>query len=132
MSLSGLLFAVASLLAAFGSMVAWQREPESTAATTSADGAALFHAKGCAACHDGPDSSALTGATFPSLADVSTWAGERQPILSAEHYLTESIREPGAFRSPMFSPDGGPTTAMPELELTDAEVDAIVKYLLAG
>ena len=133
MSRSGRLFAVASLLAAFGSVVAWQREPESTAAATSDDGAALFQAKGCAACHDGPDSSAPTGATFPSLADVSTWAGERRPGLSAEQYLTESIREPGAFLSPVFSPGGGgPTTAMPALELTDAEVDAIVEYLLAG
>ncbi len=132
MSRSARLFAVASLLAAFGSVVAWQHEPVSTAAATSADGAALFQAKGCASCHHGPDSSALSGESFPSLADVSTWAGERRSDLSAEQYLTESIREPGAFRSPMFSPAGGPTMAMPVLELTDVEVDAIVEYLLAG
>lgn len=133
MSRAGWLFLAASILAAFGGLVAWQREPSATSAMVTLDGAALLQAKGCATCHDGPDSSAPIGAGFPSLADASAWAGDRRPNLSAVEYLSESIREPWAFMSPEFSPgNSGPTNAMPALELSEAEVSAIVEYLLAG
>jgi hypothetical protein len=49
--------------------------------------------------------------------------------MSAEEYLAESIREPYVFISPAFRA-GGPTTAMPMLDVSDAEVDALVNYLL--
>lgn len=126
--------AVAAIAAALGSVVASQREPLPTSAVTaSLDGAELFQAKGCATCHAGPDSAALVGSQFPSLADASSWAGGRRPNLSAWGYLSESMREPWAFVSPEFSPgSGGPMATMPALELSDAEVAAIVEYLLAG
>ena len=123
--------AVAALAAA---AIGWQREevasagPQRERATW--DGASLFRAKGCASCHDGPSSTAST--EFPSLADASSWAGSRRGGLLAEEYLAESIREPWAFTSPEFQPSGGPTTAMPALGLSEAEIDAIVVYLLAG
>ena len=91
----------------------------------------LFHAKGCATCHTGPTSTASMG-EFPSLADASSWAGCVEPGLSAEEYLEESIREPWAFISPEFHESSGPTTAMPELGLSDAERDAVVAFLLSG
>lgn len=133
-SRAGWMSAIAAIAAALGSVIAWQREPPPTsAATVSLDGAELFQAKGCAACHAGPDSTASLGSQFPSLAGASSWAGDRRPNLTASAYLSESIREPWAFVSPEFSPGGGgPTAAMPALELSDAEVDAIVEYLLAG
>ncbi len=49
--------------------------------------------------------------------------------MSAEDYLTESIQVPNAFISPAFRPNG-PTTSMPTLNVSDAEVEALVSYLL--
>ena len=46
--------------------------------------------------------------------------------------LAESIREPGVFRSPAFRSEDAPVDAMPLLGLNDAEIDAIVRYLLAA
>lgn len=104
----------------------------STTATTSSeaalDGAALFRAKGCATCHTGPDGQALFN-EFPSLSNAAAFAGDRKPGMGAEEYLAESIREPYLFISPAFR-SGGPTTAMPTLDVSDAEVDALVAYLL--
>ena len=94
------------------------------------EGEELFHAKGCATCHTGPDSTAVIGG-FPSLRAASTWAPDRRPGTSAEEYLAESIRAPSAFISPAFDSSVGPTGAMPELGLTEAEIDALVAYLLS-
>ena len=62
--------------------------------------------------------------------DVPEWAGTRRPGLSATDYVRESILNPPVFISPEFE-ESGPT-AMPSLNLTDAEVDALVAYLLAS
>lgn len=125
--------AIAAVVAVVASMVAWQRDPvPASAAAASLDGATLFRAKGCAACHTGPDSRAFPGDLFPSLADAPSWAADRREGLIAADYLAESIREPWAFPAPGFSAgSAGPTVAMPALELSDAEVAAIVEYLLA-
>jgi mono/diheme cytochrome c family protein len=114
----------------------WQRAGPpaagSIAGSGSSDrGASLFVSKGCASCHDGPDTEAFMS-SFPSLRSASSWAGARRPPMSAAEYLAESIRTPGAFTSPSFVPDGSPTSAMPQLELDDAEIDAVVAYLLQG
>ncbi len=93
------------------------------------DGAALFRAKGCSTCHDGPETDALIDG-FPSLVDVASFAGSRRPGYSAQEYVAESIKEPGAFFSPAFHGGVGPTTQMPTLDVSDAEVDALVAYLL--
>jgi mono/diheme cytochrome c family protein len=94
------------------------------------DGADVFSAKGCASCHDGPDSSASGGA-FPSLRDAAAWAGGRRPGMTSQAYLAQSMQEPSAFISPAFRGDG-PLDAMPNLALTSDEVDALVEYLLSG
>jgi hypothetical protein len=52
--------------------------------------------------------------------------------MSAEDYVAESVRTPGAFISPAFQPIGGPTEAMPLLDVSDAELDALVRYLLGS
>lgn len=104
-------------------------DPARTAST--APGASLFVAKGCSGCHAGPDSSpALAG--FPSLEDAPTWAGSRRPGMTAAAYLAQSMTDPSAFRSPVFTGAVGPSAAMPRLGLSDAEVDALVQYLLDG
>lgn len=96
--------------------------------TTLLDGASLFLAKGCASCHTGPDSTSPHG--LPDLRDASTWAATRQPGQSAEQYLAESMRSPGAFISPEFDGPQGPTSGMPTLALSEAEIDVLVAYLL--
>ena len=100
----------------------------SVAGRAAADGAQLFRAKGCATCHDGPDGRAQFD-EFPSLADAPSWAGDRREGLTAENYIAQSIRDPGAFISPAWV-GGGPVTGMPQLGLTEVEIAAIVEYLL--
>ena len=68
----------------------------------------------------------------PDLSDAASWAGDRRPGMSAEDYVAESVRTPGAFISPAFQPIGGPTEAMPLLDVSDAELDALVRYLLGS
>jgi mono/diheme cytochrome c family protein len=92
-------------------------------------GATLFQVKGCASCHNGPDSgSGFYG--VPPLTEASTWAGDRRPGMSTADYLAESMRTPSTFISPAFSGGQGPMTGMPDLNLDDAEIDALVAYLL--
>lgn len=64
----------------------------------------------------------------PSLTNVADWAAQRKPGVSAADYVTESIINPPAFISPEFHQSG--PTEMPSLNLTDAEVEALVSYLL--
>ena len=132
MTKPGIAAALGALLAVVSTWIGWRDEgTASVRAAPAPDGEALFHAKGCATCHTGPTSTASMG-EFPSLADARSWAGSRREGLSAEQYLEESIREPWAFISPEFHASGGPTTAMPELGLSDAERDAVVAFLLGG
>lgn len=97
---------------------------------TTLDGATLFRVKGCAGCHDGPDSTALIDGP-PNLSDAESWAADRTE-LPASDYLAESIRSPGAFISPEYRPDGGPLEGMPTLAVSEEEIDALVAYLLDG
>jgi mono/diheme cytochrome c family protein len=129
----GALCAVGAVVLAVVTLASWDRgEGEAVAdgpTTVVADGAQLFRAKGCATCHDGPDSTAQF-VDFPSLANAPSWAGERRSGMSAAEYVAQSIREPGAFISPAWV-GGGATTAMPQLGLNEAEIAAVVGYLLA-
>lgn len=88
-------------------------------------GARLFVAKGCAGCHGaGP-----VGLVGPSLADLAATAGTRRPGLSADAYVRESIRRPQEFSSPLALGTG---IQMPALEVSDAELDALVAFLLSS
>lgn len=113
------------LVATALSVTAWQKETPVAASPTNA--VDLFMRKGCASCHDGPQTTASIGVA-PSLQDVPEWAGERKPGLSAADYVKESIVNPAAFISPEFEENG--PTAMPSLNLTEADVNALVAYLL--
>ena len=108
----------------------WDRGSPQVSSTSQVDGAELFRAKGCASCHDGPDSSALIYG-FPSLLDANDWAGQRRAEMTAQTYLAESINEPSTFISPSYAGGNGPTTAMPSLALSSDEVDALIDYLLS-
>ena len=132
MTKQGIACALGAVLAVVGTWIGWRDDgSEPVRAAPALDGQTLFHAKGCATCHTGPTSTASMG-EFPSLAAASSWAGSRRPGVSAEEYLDESIREPWAFISPEYHGSGGPTTAMPQLGLSDAERNAVVAFLLSG
>lgn len=125
--------AVGALVTGIVTVATWDLSRPATepSAVAAPDGAVLFHSKGCASCHRGPDSESPMGVGYPSLAAVPSWAGDRREGMSAEQYLVESIAAPDAFISPAFSGGVGPGTSMPQLALTSAEIDALVAYLLA-
>ena len=135
MSPIGRACAIGAVVLAAITVATWERGEQQASVDTAPvdgdpDGAQLFRAKGCAACHAGPESTPAFD-EFPSLADAPSWAGARRQGLTAEEYIAESIRDPGAFISPAWV-GGGPVRAMPQLGLTDAEIAAIVEYLLAA
>lgn len=107
------------------SIAAWR--PNAAASTSDQEGLNLFLRKGCASCHNGPQTAARVPVA-PSLANVGEWAEQRKPGFSAAEYVHESIISPTAFISPAFVPAG--PVEMPSLNLTEAEVDALVTYLL--
>jgi len=118
-----------AIAAALGAAVAWRADaggPRQVAvpATDTLDGEWLFQVKGCAGCH-----VAGRGSGYPDLSQAGEWAGERRAGMSAEAYLAESIRDPQAFISPQWmSGDGRP--GMPDLTVSEAEIDALVEHLL--
>jgi cytochrome c551/c552 len=130
---AGLAGVAAVLLLGAGAM-GWQHEAAPVRAGdpsgVALDGAALFRAKGCATCHVGPDSKAES-TEFPDLSNAAAWAGRRRSGYEAEEYLRESIRDPGVFTAPGYRWAGGPVSGMPTLTVSDAEVDALIAYLLA-
>lgn len=128
MSRTGWLAAAAAVLAVLAALVAWTDGSGGT--PPAASGATLLRAKGCASCHPGPDSAAAFE-IGPPLGDASAWAGTRRDGMDAATYLRDSIRTPGAFISPAWNGNGMPG-GMPDLGLSEAEIDAIVDYLLQG
>lgn len=118
---------VAALACVVLAVVGWTRAP-ATVASEGPDGAAVFQAKGCATCHTGPDSHARIGG-FPDLRAAASWDGRGAAGQSARAYVRQSIEEPWAVISPAFTPGGGPTGAMPKLDVSPAEVRALVDYL---
>jgi mono/diheme cytochrome c family protein len=135
MTKPGAVAAIAAIALGVASFVGWGSTSSSrvtssaTATSRELDGAAVFRAKGCSTCHDGPDTQSLIDG-FPNLSDVASFASSRKPGYTAEEYLAESIKDPGVFFSPAFHGGVGPTTEMPTLDVSDAEVDALVAYLL--
>ena len=75
-----------------------------------ATGKALFVAKGCVNCHAHRDFSAASQSFGPVLSDY-------QP--NAE-YVTRWLRDPAAIK---------PGTLMPNLQLSEAEIAALIAYL---
>lgn len=124
---------VTSLALGAVTVVAWSsggegsRSPAGVAEVTT--GADLFRAKGCATCHDGPDSESSFD-VGPDLTELDLVAASREPGLSAEDYVRRSITSPDSFTVPGFSRDG--MSSMPALPLSAAEVEALMEYLLSS
>jgi cytochrome c551/c552 len=100
-------------------------ERRSPAATTER-GKLLFAAKGCVGCHT---HAALLNARMrvgPDLTDLAARASARVPGLDARAYVWQSLREPNAYRVP------GYTAEMPDLHLSDADIDSLTAFLLSS
>lgn len=87
-------------------------------------GRSLFFTKGCVSCH-GKEQRPVAE-VGPDLRGLASRAASRKPGMSAEAYVRESIRTPSAFIVPGY--EG--SVKMPDLHLTDDEIDAVVRYLL--
>ena len=95
-----------------------------------AEGEALFAGGSCASCHT--IEGLTSGSIGPDLTHLGTDAASRKPGMSAEDYITESIRDPEAFvATGVERANPGIMTAAITAGFSDAEVDALVKFLLA-
>jgi cytochrome c oxidase subunit II len=88
-------------------------------------GSLLFQAKGCSGCHT-VAGVAESGTIGPDLTELAEVADERVAGMNATAYVTQSIRQPQA-----FTVEGFPAGVMPTFELSDAEVESLVAFLLA-
>jgi cytochrome c oxidase subunit 2 len=90
------------------------------------DGRTLFQRKGCIGCHSVAAAGLQSPMGFaPELSALAQAAPARRPGLTAEAYVRESIRSPQAYIVP-----GITDVQMPKLPISDAELDALVTFLL--
>jgi mono/diheme cytochrome c family protein len=93
----------------------------------SVDGRTLFQRKGCIGCHSVSAAGLKSQMGFaPELSALAQIAAQRRPPMPAEAYVRESIRLPQAYRVPGFA-----DFDMPSLPVSDAELDALVTFLLS-
>ncbi len=93
---------------------------------TSARGALLFATKGCVGCHTHASLPNARMQVGPDLTHLADRAATRVAGLDARGYVRQSIREPGAYRVP------GYTATMPDLGLSDEEIESLVTFLLSS
>ena len=96
--------------------------PAGTTASLADQGKALAQSKGCVACHS-VDGSPSVGPTWKGLYGKTTVLTDGSSVLADEAYLKRSIREPQAQVVKGFSP------IMPKVEVSDAELAALVAYI---
>ncbi len=94
-------------------------------AALEARGRQLFSAKGCVGCHTHATVAGSHMAIGPDLTGLPERAGSRVQGQDAVAYVRQSIREPGRFVVPGYS-----GVAMPDLHLSDIELDALVAFVL--
>ncbi len=94
-------------------------------ATGSGRGVLLFAVKGCIGCHTHasvPNARMRVGPDLTALADR---AATRVAGLDARAYVRQSLRDPGAYRV------AGYTAVMPDLHLSDADIESLTAFLLS-
>lgn len=96
--------------------------PAAEASTAAERGEELFAAKGCAACHT-TDGSASIGPTMKGLFGRETEMEDGSRITSDEEHIANEIRNPNEQVVKGFPP------VMPQVPLTDDELNALVAYL---
>lgn len=95
-------------------------------AVTTSRGALLFATKGCTGCHmhaSFPNARMQVG---PDLTAVADRAATRVTGLDARAYIRMSLREPGGYRVAGYS------ALMPDLRLTDEQIDSLTAFLLSS
>ncbi|MFQ5595701.1 MAG: c-type cytochrome [Anaerolineae bacterium] len=98
-------------------------------------GEELFTSQGCVGCHTIEGVS--QGAVGPDLTDIGDEAEERAQeagVVDAATYVREAIVDPNAFVAPECPTGPCPPGVMPQnfgAALSEAQVDALVHYLLA-
>ena len=123
---------VLTLLLTGASIYAWTRndagarsDPRST--TEVERGRALFHSKGCAACHNVARKDIVGGGfAGPDLSGLADSAGLRVEGQSAEAYVRASILNPDAY----IAPGNNSGFGMPRIDITADELNALVAFLL--
>jgi cytochrome c551/c552 len=88
-------------------------------------GALLFATMGCTGCHTHASFPNARMQVGPDLTAVADRAGTRVSGLDARGYLRQSLREPGAYRVAGYS------ALMPDLRLTDEQIDSLTAFLLS-
>ena len=88
-------------------------------------GRQLYGEKACASCHQLGGNGGTVG---PPLTHIGSVAGSRKPGTSAEDYIRESIRDPGAYVVPGF-----PDTMSRGIDrgMSQADFDDLVRFLLS-
>jgi cytochrome c551/c552 len=108
--------------AATTSSAAVQRAPT----VTTSRGALLFATKGCIGCHTHVSFPKARMQVGPDLTAVADRADTRIAGLDARAYIRQSLREPGAYRVAGYS------APMPDLALTDEEIESLTAFLLSS
>lgn len=89
-------------------------------------GALLFATKGCTGCHTHASFPNARMQVGPDLTAVADRAATRVTGLDARAYIRQSLREPGAYRVAGYS------AVMPDLGLTDEQIDSLTAFLLSS
>jgi cytochrome c551/c552 len=95
-------------------------------AVTASRGALLFATKGCTGCHTHASFPNAHMQVGPDLTAVADRAATRVTGLDARAYIRQSLREPGAYRVAGYS------AVMPDLRLTDEQIDSLTAFLLSS
>lgn len=115
------------MLLTAASLAPQTRNAASSAPTVTSDrGALLFATKGCVGCHMHASLPSARMQVGPNLTDLADRAATRVVGLDARAYIRQSIREPGAYRVP------GHTAVMPDLGVSDEEIDSLIAFLLSS
>lgn len=89
-------------------------------------GALLFATKGCIGCHTHAAFPSARMQVGPDLTGLPLRAATRVAGLDARAYVRQSLREPGAYSAASLS-----TAVMPDLKLSDQDIEALTAFLLA-
>ncbi len=89
-------------------------------------GVLLFAAKGCIGCHTHASVPGARMQVGPDLTTLADRAATRVAGLDARSYVRQSLRDPGAYRV------AGYTALMPDLHLSDADIESLTAFLLSS
>ena len=100
-----------------------------TPAGDATKGRALFESKQCITCHALSSVPTAQGTIGPPLNGIAKIAAARKPGMTAEAYLRESIKDPGAFLVPPFPAPSAGGMLLP-VPVNDQEINDLVAFLL--